>query len=224
MARILVIEDSGDLQALLSFALNGEGYSVDYAFNGKEGYEKILSAHPDLVMLDLMLPGMNGLEILEKLSANQNMREIPIIVMTAHGDAKDKIERQVKTFGAREYVRKPFNIKDVIGLVGRTLSQQASATTKSKCVSKGVVRLELGFKTLWIEDHLAATLSPYKVKLLELLLAAKGPVGREKLILGIWGKNGNPAVLEKLIQRLREDLGAESRRLQTSEEGYELIG
>lgn len=219
-----MIEDSGDLQALLSFALNGEGYSVDYAFNGKEGYEKILATHPDLVMLDLMLPGMNGLEILEKLSVNQNMQTLPIIVMTAHGDAKDKIERKVKSFGAREYVRKPFNIKDVIGLVGRTLSRQAAATTSSKNISKGGVRLELGYKTLWIEDRLVATLSPYKVKLLELLLGAKGPVHREKLILGIWGKTGNPAVLEKLVQRLREDLGEESRRLQTSEEGYELIG
>src|SRR5256885_7608751 len=110
MARILIVEDDGDLQQMLSIALNQEGFEVHYAFNGKEGYEKILSVQPDVILLDLMMPILNGIEVIKLVTTNTAVRDIPIIVMTAHGDKADMLEHSIKAQGVREYVRKPFEI------------------------------------------------------------------------------------------------------------------
>src|SRR5579885_1094949 len=96
MAKILIIEDDGDLQNMLSYALNQEKYEVHYAFNGKEGYEKILSIQPDVILLDLMMPVLNGIEVIKLVISNTLVRDIPIIVMTAHGDRPDMLESSIK--------------------------------------------------------------------------------------------------------------------------------
>src|SRR5437764_6291186 len=104
MAKILIIEDDGDLQHMLSIAFNQEKYDVHYAFNGKEGYEKILSVQPDVILLDLMMPVLNGVEVIKLVISNTLVRDIPIIVMTAHGDKADMLEHSLKAQGVREYV------------------------------------------------------------------------------------------------------------------------
>jgi DNA-binding winged helix-turn-helix (wHTH) protein len=88
----------------------------------------------------------------------------------------------------------------------------------------GEVRLDVKFRTVWVSDRMVATLSPMKAKVLEILLGAKGPVKREKLLQAVWGDLSSVPALEKTIQRLREDLGDEGRRLQTTAEGYEIVG
>src|SRR5258708_13420019 len=92
MAKILIVEDDGDLQNMLSIALNQEKYEMHYAFNGKEGYEKILSVQPDVILLDLMLPVLNGVEVIKLVTTNTLVRDIPIIVMTAHAHKPDILE------------------------------------------------------------------------------------------------------------------------------------
>jgi DNA-binding response OmpR family regulator len=224
MARILVIEDDGDLQELMSLTLTREGYDVHYAFNGKEGYDKILSLQPDLILLDLKMPVLGGTEVIKLVVSNTLVRDIPIIVMTAYGDRPELLEATLKAYGAREYVRKPLDMDRVLAMIRRLLAQYPRRAAEPAEVAKGVVRLDKRFRTLWISDRMVATLSPVKARLLALLLEAKGPVKRERLLEAVWGGSAGAGALEKAVQRLREDLGAESARLQTTAEGYELLG
>lgn len=224
MARLLIVEDDGDLQHLLSIALNQEKYEVHYAFNGKEGYEKILALQPDVIILDLMLPILNGVEVIKLVTTNTLLRDIPIIVITAHSDKADMLEHAIKAHGVREYVRKPFEIGELKSLIKRMLAQYPRQVLAPAQVAKGAVRLDTKFRTVWIGDKMVATLSPTKAGVLLALLEAKGSVKREKLFHAVWGEEGTASALEKTIQRLREDLGAEGHRIQTTAEGYELVG
>lgn len=224
MARILIIEDDGDLQQLLSVALNQDGYEVHYAFNGKEGYDKILQLQPDLVICDLMMPVLNGVEVIRMVAANTAVKDIPIVVMTGHGDRTELLESSIKAQGARAYLRKPFDIAELKSTVRRMLSQYPRAVAPSSIVSKGAVRLDAKFRTVWIDDRLVTTLTPVKASLLRLLIEAKGGVKREKLLHALWGGEGTRAALEKAVSRLREDFGDEGRRVQTTADGYELLG
>jgi two-component system phosphate regulon response regulator PhoB len=225
MARVLIVEDSGELQELLSMAFGKEGYEVFYAFNGKEGYDKILSVHPDLVLLDLMMPVMTGVEVLKLVSSNTLLRDIPIIVMTAHGDKPDMLEDTIMAQGVREYVRKPFELPRLKAAVRRLIETYPRKPVATAQVAKGAVRLDAKMRTVWIGDRRAATLPPTRCEVLRVLMEATGPVTREKLLRVVWGDEGSVAALEKTIQRLREDLGPEdSQRLQTTAAGYELVG
>lgn len=224
MARVLIIEDDGDLQQMLSLALNNEGYEVHYAFNGKEGYDKIISLQPDLIVLDLMMPVLNGIEVMKLCATNISVRDIPIVVMTAHGDKADMLESSIRAQGAREYLRKPFELAEMKRVIKRMLSQYPRNVAPPNQTAKGIIRLDTSFRTLFINDKRVATLSPTKADVIKVLIEAKGPVKREKLLQAVWGKEGSDAALEKTIQRLRDDMGEEGRRIQTTAEGYELIG
>ncbi len=224
MARVLIIEDDGDLQHMLSIALNQEGYEVHYAFNGKEGYEKILSVQPDVILLDLMMPILNGVEVIKLVTTNTMIKDIPIIVMTAHGDKADMLESSIKAQGVREYLRKPFEIAEMKRQIKRMIAQYPRKSAAPAQVAKGAIRLDVKFRTVWINDKMIATLSPTKASVLKILLDAKGPVKREKILTAVWGAKGSASALEKTIQRLREDFGSEGQRIQTVSDGYELIG
>ncbi|HAM36306.1 MAG TPA: hypothetical protein DEB40_05680 [Elusimicrobia bacterium] len=225
MPRILIVEDDGDLQQILSLAFNREGFETHYAFNGKEGYDKVLSLQPDLILLDLMLPVLNGVEVIKLVTSNTLVRDIPIVVMTAHSDKADMLEQSIRAHGVREYVRKPFEIKGLISLARRLIAQYPRAPLPQAEVAKGEVRLDTRFRTVWINGQRVASLPPTRAEVLKMLLEAKGPVKREKIMAAVWGPGEHVSALEKTIQRLREDLGADgSRRIQTTAEGYELIG
>lgn len=224
MPRILIIEDSGDIQQLLSFAFFKEGYETHYAFNGREGYDKVLSAHPDIVLLDMMLPVLNGLEVMRMLASDARTRNIPVILMTAHGNKSGLLE-DFKAHGVREYILKPFDLKEIVSMVGRILARAPKpASGAGTRISKGVVALDIPFRRVSIDAKVVATLSPTKAALLKLLIEASGEVKREAILRAVWGKGARVSALEKAVQRLRDDLGPESRRIQTTPRGYRLIG
>src|ERR1700757_2645232 len=145
MAKVLIIEDDGDLQQILSLTLSRDGYELHYAFNGKEGYDKMVSLQPDVVLLDLMLPVLNGAEIMKMVATNTLVRDIPIIVMTAHGDKADMLESSIKAHGVREYLRKPFEISKLKSTIRRMLSQYPRHAETPAHIAKGVVRLDTQF-------------------------------------------------------------------------------
>lgn len=226
MAVILSIEDDALLQQAFGAALYKAGYEIHYAFQGKEGYDKILSLHPDLVLLDLMLPMMNGLDILKQMRLHPELRAIPVIMMTAMIDDENKIEQALKQQSSVKYLRKPFHINELVDLINRTLhASPFKNRIPPSAIVKGVIRLDPKCRTIWIGDRLLATVSTKKVQLLLALLEADGAVKRSKLLEKVWGKAGQPNTLEKTIQRLREDFGPEQCfRLVTTRDGYELVG
>jgi len=224
MAKLLIIEDDGDLQQMLSIHFNRHGYEIHYAFNGKEGYDKMIALQPDVVLLDLMMPVLNGIEVIKLVATNTSLKDIPIIVMTGHGDKADMLEHSIKAQGVRAYLKKPFELKEIASLVKRMLTSYPRHPVAASQVAKGEVRLDLKFRTVWVSDRMVATLSPMKASVLQLLLESKGAVKREKLLQAVWGDSSSVPAMEKTIQRLREDLGTEGRRLQTTAEGYEIVG
>ncbi|MFH1724786.1 MAG: response regulator transcription factor [Elusimicrobiota bacterium] len=225
MARILSVEDDGEFQQVLGFFLRREGYDVHYAFTGQEGYEKALSLRPDLILLDMMLPVMNGPEIIRRLKAQPETRDIPIIVMTAYYKNIEFLEKKVKPMGVLEYLRKPVEMKELRSLVRKALASRPHTppAPEAEPLRRGDIRLEPATRTVWIEDKLVATLPPKRFAVLAELARQDGPVGREHLLTRVWKDDGNENTLEKTIERLRRDLGPEgARRIRTTEDGYEL--
>ncbi|MBI4424100.1 MAG: response regulator transcription factor [Elusimicrobia bacterium] len=225
MARVLSIEDSPDLQQLIGLALQQRGYEVHYAFNGKEGYEKVLALDPDVVLLDLMIPVINGVEVIKKMKAARETRDIPVIVISAYGDDADMLSHSLVALGAVEYIRKPF---DLSALVRRIETLLASSPRRQEAppqeIQKGAVRLNVKFRTVWIDDQMVATVPPKLASLLRTLLESGSGVGRDRLMSAVWPSGGaSPNALEKAIERLRKALGPHGHRLQTIERGYEFV-
>lgn len=116
---VLVADDNADICDLLQIGLGRLGVRVLVASNGREAYDSILANHPDLVLLDLMMPEMSGLEVLEKLRGDDRFQNLPVIMITARTQ-DDDVERGY-ALGASDYVTKPFNLKDLMGKVATLL-------------------------------------------------------------------------------------------------------
>jgi two-component system phosphate regulon response regulator PhoB len=172
--RIVMIEDERDMADLVSARLRREGYKVDVAHDGNEGFEMVRSNPPDLVLLDLMLPGMSGTEIAARLRDDPRTAGVPIIMLTARTEESDIVVGL--KFGADDYVTKPFSLSVLAARIDAVLRRAAAAGPSGK----GVVRIG----PLLIDQHryavevngegVALTLTEFK--LLSALVAAKGRV------------------------------------------------
>ena len=121
--HILIIEDEEDMVRGLKMNLVDEGYDVDYALNGKEGLKKALKDKPDLILLDIMLPGMNGLDICRELRSNK--MDIPILMLTAKGEEIDKVIGL--ELGADDYISKPFSVRELLARIKAHLRRENRA-------------------------------------------------------------------------------------------------
>ena len=222
MSRILSVEDDPDLQHLVSYALRNQGFEVHYAFTGPEGYEKALSLNPDLILLDMMLPGLNGVEVVKRLKQKKITRDIPIIVLTAYAADANFMESGVMALGAVEYMRKPLNMPDLVRTIKRLLG---SARTKPAFAvwKRGVFRIVPESRSVWVNGHMVANLPPKRFEVLFLLIQSEGEVPWQELVAKIWGREGTKNDLEKAVSRLRDDLGPEGHRLGTTRKGYQLL-
>lgn len=223
MARVLSVEDDGDFQQLLGATLRRHGFEVYYAFDGEEGYEKALAVRPDLILLDMMLPLANGAEVLSRMRRNPALQETPVVVVTAHFNRLDFLERKVRKLGAVAYLRKPVRIDEFLPLARRILGARRAAPSARE-VARAPVRFDPGSRAVWIEDRLVGVLTPRRAQLLAALLEAPGEVARERLIARVWRGRANKNALEKAVQRLRQALGPEgSALIVTTESGYRFL-
>lgn len=117
--RILVIDDEENLAELLRFRLEANGYAVDVAFDGKTGIDRIMSTKPDLVVLDIMMPGMNGYEVLKLAKANEATKDIPILMLTARAQFQD--ENMSMDLGADFFLPKPFEPGELLKAIENLL-------------------------------------------------------------------------------------------------------
>lgn len=122
--NILIVEDEKDIQELVRYNLSKEGYRVTCADSGEEGLKTALSLHPDLVILDLMLPGMDGLEVCRRMKKDAATAHIPIIMLTARGDESDIVAGL--EMGADDYVTKPFSLKVLVTRIRAVLRRNKS--------------------------------------------------------------------------------------------------
>jgi two-component system response regulator CpxR len=219
MNRILVIDDDIDLCELLTDYLTTEGFTVEVVHDGEAGAERALAGDFELVVLDVMLPGINGFEVLRRLRAGS---ATPVLMLTARGDDVDRIVGL--EMGADDYLPKPFNPRELVARIRavqrRTESPSATVTAPRETVTVGDVTLDLGARTVHV-GGVPIELTSVEFSLLEVLIRLAGQVvGREELSQQALGRELNvyDRSIDVHVSSLRRKLGAlgeESERIKT---------
>jgi len=203
--KILIIEDEEDLVKGLKMNLVDEGYEVDFSLNGKEGLVKALTEKPDLILLDIMLPGMNGLEICKEL--RRNKMDIPILMLTAKGEEIDKVIGL--EMGADDYISKPFSIRELLARVKAHLRREnRGGETVPGVVHLGFTKIDFEhYKVIRKEKKI--DLTALEVDVLRFLIQQEGKVvSRENLLDKIWGYEKFPTTrtIDNHILKLRKKI------------------
>lgn len=185
-ANILVVEDEEALFALLEYNLAREGFAPRVIVDGDEAMMAIEENKPDLVLLDWMLPGLSGIEICRRIRAQSNLRDMPVIMMTARGEESDRI-RGLDT-GADDYLTKPFSVPELIARV-RALLRRSRPTISSEVATYGDLTLDRETRRVHRNGR-EVHLGPTEFRLLDCLMQRPGRVySREQLLDLVWGRD-----------------------------------
>ena len=217
-AHILVVDDEPDISALVAYHLARESYRVRTAASGPEALRAAEVERPDLIVLDLMLPGMSGLAVLEELRRRPEMQEIPVILLTARREEQDRIAglRQ----GADDYVAKPFSPQELIlrvAAVLRRVQQAPPAGKGGKVVRVGPFTVDTGAARASVEGA-ELDLTPTEYRLLQTLMERRGRVqSRRQLLEAVWEVTADIATrtVDMHVQRLRGKLGPHADWIET---------
>ncbi len=188
MAKILIIEDDKELAHITELELNHEGFSVITAAEGREGLEKIQSEKPDLVLLDVMLPRLSGLEVLRKVRSELNS-DLPVILVTARGETIDKVDGL--NSGADDYITKPFKIEELLARMNAVLRrfQKSSGKSNSVILENGGIRMVADEMKVTFEES-PVELSKNEFLLLKYFLENTGKIlSRDDIIKTVWGED-----------------------------------
>jgi two-component system, OmpR family, response regulator len=216
--RILVTEDEPRILSFLARGLEAEGFSVDSAADGAEALRRVGGSHYDLVVLDLLLPHVNGLTVLSELRRAQP--ELPVVILSARADLATKLRGFA--LGANDYVPKPFSLDELIARIRAHLRRGAPGD--SSVVRVGRLRLDLARRRASLEDR-TADLSDREFRLLHHLALHPGEiVSRERLLAEVWGYHFDPGsnVVEVCVRRLRKKLGPDAPIETVRHAGYRL--
>ena len=200
---ILIVEDEQNIVDILSFNLSREGYDTLEAYDGKTGLQLALEQNPDLILLDLMLPKINGFGVCELI---RQQSQVPVIMLTA----LDSEEQQLKGFGMDidDYVTKPFSMPVLLEKIRVILRRGGNADEESRLRYRDL-SLDLDAREALLEDH-PLDLTAREFELLHTFLAAPGRVfTREMLLAKLWGYDfyGDERVVDSHIKNLRHKLG-----------------
>jgi DNA-binding response OmpR family regulator len=210
--RILVVEDDPTLRMGLRATLRSAGFHVLLASTGVEGRDMALSESPDLVLLDVMLPGMNGFEILRDI--RQHDPGLPVIMLTAKGEEQDKV--QGLRLGADDYVVKPFGIAELLARVDANLRRTRIVEAATEVVEVGLARFD--FRSHEAQrDGQPVELTALEAKLLRYLARHEGMVlSRQQILDAVWGNDyyGTDRTVDNFVNRLRAKLEPDPRRPQ----------
>jgi len=203
MAVILVVDDEEPIQELLKFNLEKEGYEVITADDGPEALKTIEEKHPDLVVLDIMLPGMNGLEVCTQLRMNPRFSDLPVIMLTAKGEEIDKVLGL--EIGADDYITKPFSPRELLARIRARLRRLKPAEGGNELL-RGDLRMDLERFSVSIRGEYVE-LTPKEFELLHVLAAHPGKVySRDELLERVWGYEytGDTRTVDVHVRHLRQ--------------------
>ena len=201
--HILVVDDEADLVDLISYNLKKEGFSVDSALDGETAFAKIKKGRYDLVVLDLMLPGIQGMELCRILRNDPKTEALPIIMLTAKGEEVDKILGL--EMGADDYVTKPFSPRELLARVKAVLRRSMEKPASEKILKAGELVIDRERYTVSVKGK-PVKLSATEFKLLLFLVERKGKVfNREQLLDAVWSDEAfvEPRTVDVHIRRLR---------------------
>lgn len=203
---ILIVEDEADIRELLAFNLQREEFATLEAEDGRQGLELARTRMPDLILLDVMLPGMDGFAVCRELERSPDTAGIPVIMLTARGEEVDRIVGL--ELGADDYVVKPFSVRELILRIRAILRRQAMAASTPR-LSRHGVSLDPAAHKVAVNDA-PADLTATEFRLLEDLMRHAGTVRtREQLLNGVWGYQfeGYARTVDTHVRRLRAKLG-----------------
>ena len=204
---ILAVDDEKDILKLLQYNLEREGYQVLCAKTGEEGLETVRSKRPDLVILDIMMPGIDGLEVCKILRANKDTKNIPILMLTAKSSEVDQILGL--ELGASDYISKPFSVKVLLARVKNVFRQQEIPKEEAPVIRAGELVIDKDRHTFSIKGK-AVGLTKLEFKMLGFLMANRGKVySRDQLLNGVW--DGEAFVVDRTVdvhvRSIRQKLG-----------------
>jgi phosphate regulon transcriptional regulator PhoB len=212
--RILVVEDEDDIAEVLRYNLEKEGYDVEVVARGDAALDAILASPPAAVLLDLMLPGLDGLEIMRALRRDRKTSSLPVLMLTAKGEEVDRIVGL--ELGADDYITKPFSPREVVLRIKGILRRREPAD-EDEVLEAGAVRLNLPGHTLEIAGE-PVPITATEFRLLRELMTNPGRVQtRDRLLTEVWdySEEVDSRTVDTHIRRLRKKLGAESERIET---------
>jgi len=215
MTTILIIEDEKDLAELVAFNLGKEGYQTIIAADGAAGLEAAQSNSPDLILLDLMLPGMQGTEICKILKHEEATATTPIIMMTAKGEEIDRVVGF--EVGADDYVVKPFSTRELLLRIKAVLRRGLPEETVGKLIKIGTLTIDT-VRHMVIVTGEEVVLTTTEFKLLLYLAERLGRVqSRDSLLKNVWGFNyiGDTRTIDTHVTRLRTKLGEAGELIKT---------
>jgi DNA-binding response OmpR family regulator len=218
--RILVIEDEPRILSFLVRGLEAEGFTVSSAVHGSAGLERAGAERPDLVVLDLLLPGIDGLTVLSELKRDRP--ELPVVILSARSDLPTKLRGF--ELGASDYLAKPFALVELVARVKAQL-RQSHWNGDPNIVAAGALMLNLARRQAKI-GALVTDLSDREFRLLHHFVLHEGEVlSRERLLAEVWGYSFDPGsnVVEVCIRRLRKKLGPDAPIETVRHAGYRLV-
>ncbi len=204
-ARILLVEDEEALAESIRYSLEREGFSVSVAIDGRRAIEQFHANDPDLVILDLMLPEMSGLDVVRSIRQSST---VPIIIVTAKDSEADKVSGL--ELGADDYVTKPFSVRELVSRVRAHLrrSRMSAAPQAEEVLAGGPVEMDVGRHEVRVGGD-SVLLPPKEFQLLELLLRRQGRLlTRDFLIEEVWGRDyvGDTKTLDVHVKRIRHKI------------------
>lgn len=206
--KVLVVDDEKLIVKGIRFSLLQDGMEVDCAYDGEEAFNMAKANSYDMILLDVMLPKMDGVEVCQAI---REFSDVPIVMLTAKGDDMDKILGL--EYGADDYITKPFNILEVkarIKAIMRRTSPERAPQVQSSVIEKGDIKLDCDSRRLFINDN-EINLTAREFELLEILIKNENKVySRESLLKIVWGEDypGDVRTVDVHVRRLREKIEA----------------
>ena len=223
-SRILIVEDDRDIADLVAHYLGKAGFTTDVMSSGREALKAIGDRPPDLLVLDLMLPQVDGLEVCRAVRSNDNTAEIPIIMLTARAEESDRIVGL--ELGADDYIAKPFSPNELVARVRALLRRAQRGAPGGTPMTYGDIEVDADKHTVSCRGH-AITLTAKEFLLLEYFLRHRGRVlSRDRLLTDVWGYRytGGTRTVDVHVRRLREKLPPLAEALVTVKQfGYKLV-
>ncbi|MGI8864296.1 MAG: response regulator transcription factor [Solirubrobacteraceae bacterium] len=207
MVRILIVEDEARICAFLASAFGAEGFTVDAVHDGEQGLARAREGSYGLVILDLLLPGLDGLEVLRKLHHQQP--ELPVLILSARSDLATKLRGF--ELGAVDYMAKPFSLDELLARA-RVHLRRARVPDDAAVIRVGGLVLDLATRRARVGETMA-DLSDREFRLLQFLMEHVGQViSRERLLSEVWGYDFDPRsnVVDVCVRRLRRRLGPDA--------------
>jgi len=214
---ILIVEDEKDIVKMLDYNLKKEGFKTLVAHDGEDALDSATRDRPDLVILDLMLPGMDGLEVCKALKSETKTASIPIIMLTAKSQESDKVVGL--ELGADDYVTKPFSPRELIARIKAVLRRMKEKDKLPEVIKIGELRIDFSKIAVTVKDK-PVELTAKEFELLKTLIKAKGRVlSRDYLLDNIWGFDHaieiQTRTVDVHIRTLRKKLKSEAKRILT---------